>query len=77
MSSPPSDFAIMQLSTEALPVRERVPMLREFIGPIVSRMNLEPLGDGPIRFDIAARVVPDSPFPRWSSLPFAANAHAG
>jgi hypothetical protein len=54
-----------------------VPMLREFIGPIVSRMNLEPLGDGPIRFDIAARVVPDSPFPRWSSLPFAANAHAG
>jgi AraC-like DNA-binding protein len=59
MSSPPNDFAIMQFSTEALPVRERVPMLREFIGPIVSRMEVEPVGDGPLYFELAARAVPD------------------
>lgn len=49
----------MHFSTDALPVRERVPMLREFVGPIVSRMNIGPLGDGPLHFEIAARAVPD------------------
>jgi AraC-like DNA-binding protein len=59
MSSSPSDFAIMHFSTEALPSRERVPMLREFIGPLVSRMDIEPLGDGPVHLEMAARAVPD------------------
>ena len=59
MSSSPNDFASMHFSTEALPARERVPMLREFVGPLVSRMDIEPLGDGPVHFEIAARAVPD------------------
>src|SRR5262249_51842367 len=58
MSNPP-DFAVMHCSTEALPVRERVPVLREFIGPIISRMEIEPPGDGPLYFELSARAVPD------------------
>jgi AraC-like DNA-binding protein len=53
------DFATMHFSTEALPVRDRVSMLRDFVGPIMSRMDIEPVGDGPLHFELAARAVPD------------------
>ena len=54
-----SDFAIMRLSTEALPERQRVAMLRDFVGPVVARLEVEPIGHGPLRFELAARVAPD------------------
>jgi hypothetical protein len=59
MSGTANDFAILHFSTEALPERERVPMLREFIGPVVARLDIEPLGDGPLRFEMSARAVPE------------------
>lgn len=49
----------MRFSTGALPERERVPMVRDFISPIVARLDFEPLGDRPLHVEVAARAVPD------------------
>lgn len=53
------DFEILRFSTAVLPESERLPMLRDFVGPVVARFEIEPLGDGPLHFEIAARAVPD------------------
>jgi AraC-like protein len=58
MSSPPSDFSIVHFSTEALPARERVPMWRDFYGPLIARLDIEPLSDGPPTFEADFRVMP-------------------
>ncbi len=53
-----NDFTIMQFSTDALPERERATMLRDFYGPILTRLDLDPVPGGPIRFNAQARAVP-------------------
>jgi AraC-like DNA-binding protein len=58
MSSPPSDFSIVNFSTEALPARERLPMWRDFYGPLIARLDIEPLSDGPPTFEANFRVMP-------------------
>jgi hypothetical protein len=69
VSGTANDFAIMHFSTDPLPQRERVPMLRDFIGPMVARFDVEPVGDEPPHFAITARIVPDLAI---SSLAFSA-----
>jgi AraC-like DNA-binding protein len=59
MSGTANDFASMHFSTDALPARERVPMVRDFVGPVLARFDIEPAGDAPLHFEIAARVVPE------------------
>jgi AraC-like DNA-binding protein len=58
MSSPPDDFSIVHFSTEALPAGERVPMWRDFYGPLIARVDIEPLSDGPPTFEANVRVMP-------------------
>src|SRR5947207_713665 len=58
MSAAPDDFAI-RFSTDALPERDRLPMLCDFYGPLVVRFDMEPAGDEPLHFEINARVLPD------------------
>ena len=69
MSSPPSDFSIVQFSTEALPARERLPMWRDFYGPLIARLDLEPLSDGPPTFEADFRVMPGLTVARITSSP--------
>ena len=59
MSGTANDFAVMHFSTEGVPERERAPLLRDFIGPMVARLDIEPEGDGPLHFEVAARAVPE------------------
>jgi AraC-like DNA-binding protein len=59
MSGMANDFAPMRFSTAALPERERVPMVCDFIGPVVARFDIEPLGDGPLHVEITSHAVPD------------------
>jgi len=59
MTEATNDFAVVHFSTETVPARERVAMLRDFIGPAVARLDIEPVGDGPLHFEVAARLAPD------------------
>jgi AraC-like DNA-binding protein len=59
MSGATSDFAVMQFSTEALPERERVAAVCDFVGPVVARLEINSLVEGPSHFAITARAVPD------------------
>ena len=59
MSDAVNDFTISHFSTEALPESQRVAVLRDFVGPVVARLDIEPLGDGPLHFEIAGRVSPE------------------
>jgi AraC-like DNA-binding protein len=59
MSAAATDYGIMRFSTDALPQRERLPMLRDFIGPMVARLEIAPIGEGPLHFEITARAMTD------------------
>lgn len=59
MSGPANDFACTHFSTDTLPERERVAMLRDFIGPVVARLDIEPTGAGRLHFEVTARATPD------------------
>jgi len=59
MSGTANDFASMHFSSDALPEHERAAMVRDFVGPVVARLEIEPLGDGPLHFEMAARAVPE------------------
>jgi AraC-like DNA-binding protein len=59
MPAAASDFTIMRFSTDALPERDRVPMLCDFIGPLVARVDIEPVPDQPLHFEMVARALPD------------------
>jgi AraC-like DNA-binding protein len=58
MAAAADDFAIIRFSTGALPQRDRLPMLRDFYGPLV-RLDIEPAPDEPLHFEVIARAVPD------------------
>src|SRR5258708_10089127 len=58
MPTAASDFAMMRFSTAALPKRERMPMLREAIGPMVARLDIAPVSPEP-HFSVVARTMRD------------------
>jgi len=53
-----SEFAAMRFSTAALPARQRIAMMREFYGPLVARLGVEPTSDQPFSFEATARALP-------------------
>ncbi len=57
MPAAASDFATMRFSTNALPKRDRMPMLREAIGPMVARLKIAPASPQP-HFSVTARTMP-------------------
>jgi AraC-like DNA-binding protein len=59
MPSTAHDFAIMRFSTDALPERDRAPMLCDFYGPVIARLEIEPMPDQPLHFEGAAWALPD------------------
>jgi AraC-like DNA-binding protein len=54
-----NDLAVMRFSTAALPERERIAVMRDFYGPLVARVNVEPITDNAFAFEATARVLPD------------------
>jgi AraC-like DNA-binding protein len=57
MPATASDFATMRFSTSVLPKRDRMPMLREAIGPMVARLKIAPASPQP-HFSVTARTMP-------------------
>ena len=54
-----ADFTAIHFSTSAIQERDRVAMLRDFVGPMVARLEVRPVGDGPLHFEISARALPE------------------
>jgi AraC-like DNA-binding protein len=48
----------MRFSTASLPEQQRVAMMRDFYGPLVARVDLEPASDDPFYFEATARACP-------------------
>ncbi|MPZ40947.1 MAG: helix-turn-helix domain-containing protein [Rhizobiales bacterium] len=46
---PPEDFAPIRVSTDALPVRERLPFCREVVGRKLVKLDVDPLSDAPFK----------------------------
>ncbi len=57
MPATANDFATMRFSTSVLPKRDRMPMLREAIGPMVARLKIAPASPQP-HFAVTARTMP-------------------
>jgi AraC-like DNA-binding protein len=53
------EYPLMRFSTDSLPERERVAMVRDFYGPLCARLDIEPAAGEPLYFDAAARVLPE------------------
>ena len=51
--------SVMRFSTAALPERQRVAMMRDFYGPLIARVDVEPLSEEPFDFEAIAHVLPD------------------
>jgi AraC-like DNA-binding protein len=58
MPSGESDFAPLRFSTNALPVRDRVPFWREVFARQILRVEIEPLSDAPFEADATLRALP-------------------
>jgi AraC-like DNA-binding protein len=52
MSSEIEKIAPFRFSTDSIPSRDRMAVFREVIGRLHMRVEVEPLGDGPVRFNI-------------------------
>ena len=50
--------AAFRFSTDALPPGERLPIFREVLGRSIVKLDMEPLGDEPYRFDAVFRALP-------------------
>jgi AraC-like DNA-binding protein len=59
MPAEASDFQKVYLSTDAAPERERVALLCDLYGPVVTRLDMQPVPGAPLRFDMVGRVAPD------------------
>ena len=53
-----TDIATFRFSTDELPPRDRVAVVREVYGRLVARVDIEPAQATPLHFRVAARVFP-------------------
>src|SRR5215467_4688757 len=53
-----TDIPTFHFSTSCLPERDRVPMMREVVGRLIVRTDVEPTGNEPFHFQIVARALP-------------------
>ena len=53
-----SDGVSLRICSEALPERQRAAAMREWIGPKLLRVELEPVTEAPFQLDLSVRVMP-------------------
>ena len=58
MTAAAPDAFAFRFSTDDLPPAERLPFFREVIGRSIVKLDMEPLGDGPYRFDAVFQALP-------------------
>jgi AraC-like DNA-binding protein len=58
MAAVAPDSSAFRFSTDDLPPADRLPFWREVIGRSIVKLDMEPRGDGPYRFDAVFRALP-------------------
>src|SRR2546423_926921 len=69
-SSRTSISAIFRLSTDPIPVRDRVNVWREIYGRKILRLEIEPLSDVPFHSDLTVQMLHDVGIVRGAHSPF-------
>jgi AraC-like DNA-binding protein len=58
MTAPLSGIPVLRFSTDELPERDRLPTMREVYGRLMARLDIEPVRDTRLHFQVVARVLP-------------------
>jgi AraC-like DNA-binding protein len=69
MEEPSTDISTFRFSTDELPERDRVPMIREVFGRLHARIDLAPATDQPSHFRFVAKVLPGLAISSYAATP--------
>jgi AraC-like DNA-binding protein len=58
MTAPLNGIPVLRFSTDDLPERDRLPIVREVYGRLMARLDIEPAPDAPLHFRVVARMLP-------------------
>ncbi len=58
MAAQPDDIRILRFSTDELPERDRLPIMREVHGRLTARVDIEPAPGVPLHYRVIARAMP-------------------
>jgi AraC-like DNA-binding protein len=58
MTSPLEGSPVLRFSTDEVPERDRLPMVREVYGRLMAKLDIDPVPDVPLHFRVAARLLP-------------------
>jgi AraC-like DNA-binding protein len=58
MAAPSDDVRILRFSTDELPERDRLPMMREVHGRLTARVDIEPAPGVPLHYQVTAHALP-------------------
>jgi hypothetical protein len=58
MAAQSDDIRIMRFSTDELPERDRLPIMREVHGRLIARVDIEPAPGVPLHYRVIARALP-------------------
>jgi AraC-like DNA-binding protein len=58
MTAPLDGIPVLRFSTDELPERDRLPMVREVYGRLMAKLDIDPVRDVPLHFRVVARLLP-------------------
>jgi AraC-like DNA-binding protein len=58
MAAHPDDIRILRFSTDELPERDRLPIMREVLGRLTARVDIDPAPGAPLHYRVIARAMP-------------------
>ena len=58
MAAQSDDFRILRFSTDELPERDRLPIMREVHGRLCAKVDIEPASGVPLRYSVIAWALP-------------------
>jgi AraC-like DNA-binding protein len=64
-----TDIPTFRFSSDDLPGRDRLPMMREVFGRLIARVDLEPTPDEPLHFRVVAKAFPGLTISSYSATP--------
>jgi AraC-like DNA-binding protein len=69
MAAPSDDIRTLRFSTDELPERDRLPIMREVHGRLTARVDIEPAPGAPLHYRAIARVLPGLTVSMFSESP--------
>ena len=69
MAGPSDDVQVLRFSTDELPERDRLPIMREVHGRLCARVDIEPTPGVPLHYTVIARFLPGLTVSTFSESP--------